>query len=224
MLKPKKKLNKKEIQRDPFLESMDKAQSHFEHHRNNYFKGLVGIMVLVIAFNLISDKRSGRNNEANAALGKALVALEQGDTKNAQFQLESIISEYSGSESAQNAGYHIGKIMYASGDYKGAEIYLSQYLSDQTVDILIPSTAIMLADISERNSDTVSALSFFDIGMNWSKDNHGKRILNLEKAKLNYKQGNLEDAKHIVGKILSEKDLTPVQKQIAEELLGKITG
>ena len=111
MLKPKKKLTKKEIQRDPFLESMDKVQSHFEHHRANYFKGVVGIIVLFIAINLISDKRSGRNNEANAALGKALVALEQGDTKNAQFQLESILSEYSGSKSAEIARYYIGKII-----------------------------------------------------------------------------------------------------------------
>ena len=224
MLKPKKKLTKKEIQRDPFLESMDKAQSHFEHHRANYFKGVVGIIVLFIAFNVFSDKRSGRNDEANAALGKALVALEQGDTKNAQFQLESILSEYSGSKSAEIAGYHIGKIMYVSEDYKGAEIHLLQYLNDHTVDMLIPSTAIMLAGISERNGDTVAALSYFDTGMNWSKGKHDKRILNLEKAKLNYKQGNIENAKHIVGEILSEKDLTPVQKNIAEELLGKITG
>jgi len=42
MLKPKKKITRKEIQRDPFLESVDQAQAHLEENRSLYMKLAIG--------------------------------------------------------------------------------------------------------------------------------------------------------------------------------------
>jgi predicted negative regulator of RcsB-dependent stress response len=224
MLKPKKTITKKEIQRDPFLESINKAQVHLQEKRSNYMKIALGLIVVLIGYNIISEKKSQSNFDASAALGQAMVALDRGDLENTQFQLETVISEFSGSKSAKIAGYHLGKIKYESGDKIGAEIYLSQYLRDQPVDVMVSSTALMLADISLQVGNAKEAISFLDIGIKKSKDSHTLRMIKLEKAKIILSQGDIDRARTITDGILSDKDVTVIEKQVAEEILGRIPG
>jgi len=224
MLKPTKKITKKEIQRDPFLESVDKAQEHLQEQRSMYMKIAIGLIAVLIGYNVISEKRTHQNTEANSLLGQAMVALDRGDESNAQFQLETIITEYTGTYSAEVAGYHLGKIKYEAGDFTSAEIYLSQFIRDNAVDLMVSSAAYMLADISVQDGDTNSALSFLDKGVQKSTDVHTSRMMELEKAKLILAQGDLEGARTIATDILAEKNVTSIQKQTAEEILGKIPG
>ena len=224
MLKPKKTITKKEIQRDPFLESISKTQAHLQEKRSYYMKMALGLIVMLIGYNIISEKKSQSNFDASSALGQAMVALDREELENAKFQLETVISEFSGSEIAKIAGYHLGKMKYESGDNNGAEIYLSQFLRDEPVDLMVSSAAFMLADISLHSGNTQEAISFLDIGIKKSKDSHTSRIIKLEKAKLILSQGNFEGARTITDGILSNKDVTVIEKQVAEELLGRISG
>ena len=57
-----------------------------------------------------------------------------------------------------------------------------------------------------------------------SKDSHTLRMIKLEKAKLILSQGDIERARAITDGILSNKDVTVIEKQVAEELLGRIPG
>jgi predicted negative regulator of RcsB-dependent stress response len=224
MLKPKKEITRKEIQRDPFLETIDQTQSHLQDNKSVYMKIGAGLIIFLLAFNVIANKRSKLSMDANGALGQALIALDRGDLSNAQFQLETLMSKYEDTESAEIAGYHLGKLYYDSGNSKDAKIYLNQYLNDQTVDIMVSSTALMLANISEKDGNAQEALSFLEKGIKMSIDTHTHRILTLEKAKLILSQGDEEQTKALAKGVLSEKNVTPVQKQVAEELLGKISG
>tara|TARA_B100000029_G_scaffold177949_1_gene175321 strand:- start:2288 stop:2962 length:675 start_codon:yes stop_codon:yes gene_type:complete len=224
MLKPTKKITKKEIQRDPFLESVDKAQAHLQEQRSMYMKIAIGLIAVLIGYNVISEKQTQQDTEANSLLGQAMVALDRGDESNAQFQLETIITEYNGTHSAEVAGYHLGKMKYEAGDFTSAEIYLSQFIRDNAVDLMMSSAAYMLADIAVQDGDTNSALSFLDKGVQKSTDVHTSRMMELEKAKLILAQGDLEGARTIATDILAEKNVTSIQKQTAEEILGKIPG
>ena len=103
-------------------------------------------------------------------------------------------------------------------------VYLNKYLKDQPVDIMISSTALMLANISGNNGNLQEARSFLDKGMKNRIGTHTQMILTLEKATFILSQGDDEQTKALVKGILSEKNVTPVQKQVAEELLGKISG
>jgi len=224
MLKPKRVITKKEIERDPFLESINKTQAHLQEKRSYYMKMALALVVILIGYNIVSENKSQSNFDANAALGQAMVALDRSDIENAQFQLETVISDFSGSESAEIAGYHLGKMKYELGDKIGAEVYLSQYLRSQPVDIMVSSAALMLADISLDGGNTKEAISFLDIGIKNSKDNHTRRIIKLEKAKLILSDGDIEGARTITDGILSSKDVNIIEKQLAEEILGRIPG
>ena len=54
MLKPKRVITKKEIERDPFLESVNKIQIHFQDRRSDYMKIALGLIVVLIGFSIVS--------------------------------------------------------------------------------------------------------------------------------------------------------------------------
>ena len=58
MLRPKKKITRKEIQRDPFLESVDQAQAHLEDNRSLYLKIGIGLIAVLLFFNFRSDQNA----------------------------------------------------------------------------------------------------------------------------------------------------------------------
>jgi hypothetical protein len=89
---------------------------------------------------------------------------------------------------------------------------------------MLPSAAIMLSDISMQENNTKEAISFLDIGINKSKDTYTRRIIILEKANLLLSDGDIEGARTITDAVLSAKDVTLIEKQVAEEILGRIPG
>ena len=224
MLKPKKKITRKEIQRDPFLESVDQAQAHLEENRSLYMKLAIGLIVVLLGYNVMTEKRTQHKLEASAALGQALVALDRGDVNNAQFQLETVLNEFEGTPSSSVAGYYLGKMKYESGDVTQAEQYLTEFFNHQPVDIMVSSAALMLSDIDAQGNNMDGAVSYLDQGMKKSRDAHTYRMLELSKAHLCLKQGDLEGARIIVDGLLTEKDLSSDQKQATEEIIGNIVG
>ena len=119
MLKPKKKITRKEIQRDPFLESVDQAQAHLEENRSLYMKLAIGLIVVLLGYNVMTEKRTQHKLEASAALGQALIALDRGDVNNAQFQLETVLNEFEGTPSSSVASYYLGKMKYGDTVHYG---------------------------------------------------------------------------------------------------------
>ena len=224
MLKPKKNITRKEIQRDPFLESVDQAQAHLEENRSLYMKAAIGLIIVLLGYNIMKENSAQRKLDASAALGQALVALDRGDVSNAQFQLETVLNEFKGTPSSSVAGYYLGKMRYESGDVTQAEQYLSEFFNDKPVDIMVSSAALMLSDIDAQGNDMNGAVSYLDQGIKKSRDAHTSRMLELSKARLFLKQGNLEGAHGIVEGLLAKKDLSSNQKQAAEEIIGNIVG
>ena len=224
MLKPKKKITRKDIQRDPFLESVAQTQAHLEENRSLYMKAAIGLIIVLLGYNIMTEKNTQHKIDASTALGQALVALDRGDVTNAQFQLETVLNEFEGTSSSSVAGYYLGKMKYESGDATQAEQYLTVFFNDKPVDILASSAALMLSDIEAQRNDMNGAVSYLDQGRKKSRDAHTYRMLELSKAHLYLKQGDLEGARIIVDGLLTEKDLSSDQKQVTEEIIGNIVG
>ena len=51
MLKPQRKITRKEIKRDPFLETIDKIEYNFEQNKKTYLKIALGIIAVIIFVN-----------------------------------------------------------------------------------------------------------------------------------------------------------------------------
>ena len=219
MLRPNKKITRKEIQRDPLLESVDRAQAHLEDNRSLYLKIGIGLIAVLLFFNFRSDQNAKHSTEASATLGKALVTLDQGDKSSAKFQLETVFNEFEGTSSALTACYYLGKMEYELDNISGAERYLSTFIKKNSKDPLAPSAAIMLSDIFMGSDNVDDALKMVNKALK-NSNKYDTRSLEIAKVKILLAQNKKGEAKEIIERLLNENDLSTDHKQSVQEMQG----
>ena len=222
MLRPKKKITKKEIKRDPFLETVDQAQAHIEENRSKYLQVGIGIFALIIGFNVISNNSNIKKSEASSSLGDALITMDLNDQTTAKFQLETVINEYENTTSASLAEYYLGKMSYDNNDNVNAEKHLNSYLNDNPKGFLASSSGIILADIAVSNRDFDKGLSILSKCIKNSNSIKDIRQMQLRKADYYIDNGQKFEAEKIIDKLLLDEDLSTWNKQVAQEIKGKI--
>lgn len=223
MLKPTKKNTKKEIQSDPFLDTVGNAQAHFEHNKTLYTQIITGFLVLVAGFMFLSNKNKVHIKEGNAALGNALVAIDQDDLSNAKFQLETVFNDYSDTKPSYEAAYFLGKIYFEEEDFVLAKKYITTFKENSNNEMLLVASAKMLSDIEEQNNNIENAIEFIKDSKKKVNLASQKNSLELDEARLLISSGLIDNARQKLNNILNLKDIPNNQKQIAEELLGQIS-
>tara|TARA_B100001146_G_scaffold219252_1_gene226170 strand:+ start:575 stop:1243 length:669 start_codon:yes stop_codon:yes gene_type:complete len=220
MLKPQRKIIRKEIKRDPFLETIDKIEYNFEQNRKTYLYIALGLIAVIISANFLLNKQSQKDIDSNSALGIALVAFDNEDYENAKFQFETILSYFSGTNSSNIANYYLGKISFENNDLTKAESYLNEYLNNSEPDILIPGTIKILSNIALKNNEFDKAIKLLDRGLRLGLDNNISNEFKLLKVSILIEQDKIEIAQNILNEILLEKKLPIHLKQHSEELIG----
>ena len=220
MLKPQRKIIRKEIKRDPFLETMDKLEYNFEKNKKTYFNFAVIIVLVVFATNFLLNKQTQKEFDSNSALGIALVAYDNSDYENAKFQFETITTEFSNTNSASISNYYLGKIAYDNNELNKSESYLIKYLNGHEMKILIPGTIKMLSDIALRNNKIKDAINILDEGIKLNLKKSTNIEFELAKAFILLKSGDKKSTQKILDNVLLEKSLSPNLKKMGEELVG----
>ena len=212
----------KEIQRDPFLETVDQAQAHFEDNKSFYAKIITGALVALLGFFILNKKNSEHNINASVSLGQALVALEQSDLSNAKFQLETVLDDYSGTPSSINANYFLGKIYFDEGDYMKSKKLISTFYKKSSNDMMLTASAQLLAEIEVQNSNNPGAIEILKKAIRSTALESQKNVLSLSQAKIFISIGDDKKALANIDLLLASSTISSAQKQAAEELLGKI--
>ena len=220
MLKPQRKITRKEIKRDPFLETIDKIEYNFEQNKKTYLIITLGIIAVIIFVNFLLNKQSQKDFDSNSALGIALVAFDNEDYENAKFQFETILLDFSGTNSSNIANYYLGKISFENNELIKAESYLNEYLNNSEPDILIPGTIKILSNIALKNNEFDKAIKLLDRGLRLGLDNNISNEFKLLKVSILIEQDKVEIAQIILNEILLEKKLPIHLKQRSEELIG----
>ena len=220
MLKPQRKIIRKEIKRDPFLETIDKIEYNFEQNKKTYLNIALGLIAVIISVNVLLNKQGQKDIDSNSALGIALVAFDNEDYENAKFQFETILSDFSGTNSSNIANYYLGKISFENNGLIKAESYLNEYLNKSEPDILIPGTIKILSNIALKNNEFDKAIKLLDRGLRLGLDNNISNEFKLLKVSILIEQDKVEIAQNILNEILLEKKLPIHLKQRSEELIG----
>ena len=220
MLKPQRKITRKEIKRDPFLETIDKIEYNFEQNKKTYLNIALGLIAVIISVNVLLNKQGQKDIDSNSALGIALVAFDNQDYENAKFQFETILSDFSGTNSSNIANYYLGKISFENNELIKAESYLNEYLNNSEPDILIPGTIKILSNIALKNNEFDKAIKLLDRGLRLGLDNNISNEFKLLKVSILIEQDKVEIAQNILNEILLEKKLPIHLKQRSEELIG----
>ena len=223
MLKPSRKILRKEIKRDPFLETVEKIENRFKDNR----KTIVNILFIFVAIAVIGSIYVKKQNEIElesiSAFGAALVAYSNSDYENAKFQFESISSDYEGTESEIFSKYYLGRIAYEQGEFDKAKFLLNDFLDNTEKTTFVCGAIKQLVEISFNENDFSKSLDIIAKAKRFDINSVSKLELKMLKINTLIKMDDLQGAKIEVEKVLNRKNIPSNIEQKINEFEGLLS-
>ena len=204
MLKPKRKITSKEINRDPFLETIYTVKEHFNSKKQQYIK--IGISALSFVLLLFFLNQNSKSNamEAEFGLSIGMVYLEKGDIQNAMLQFQQIIDEYSNTAAGYSSSFYIGKIHFDKNEYDLALPHFERSISRKINDFVKVSAYHALAAIYVNKNQFDTAIDFQKKSINHINSPLEKAISKLKLGKFYLLNGDKDIAKNLLEEVSSE--------------------
>ena len=223
MLKPRRKIIKKELKKDPYLEFLAKAKNNVDENKTFYMRWAMSAMVVIVAVAFISNNLQKIKNTAAESLGKALVTLASGDVDNATLQFEFVADEYDNNESGTLAKYYLARAHFNDKDYLVASSYLNE-IADASFKLAQFPVSIykMLAFISLENGDHAAAMDHYEQALDKADIAHQKQNIALDLADVLLTIGDFGRSLDLVQTVLDEAMPRTTLHNRAEELFGRI--
>ena len=220
MLKPSRKILRKEIKKDPFLETFEKIENGFQDNRKTVINVLIFFVAIIFIGLIYINNQNKIKLESSSAFGAALVAYANLDYDNAKFQFESISSNYQGTESEIFSNYYLGKIAYELGNFNEAKLLLNDFLNNTEKATFVCGAIKLLVDISLNENDYLESLNIIAKAKKFDLNNISKLDLKLSKINTLIKMNDLQGAKIEVEKILNIKNVPSNIEQKINEFEG----
>ena len=223
MLKPSRNILRKEIKKDPFLETVEKIENRFKDNR----KAIVNVLFFFVAIAAIGSIYVKNQNEIEldsiSAFGAALVAYSNSDYENAKFQFESISSNYKDTESEIFSNYYLGRIAYDSGEYNKAKFLLNDFLDNTEKTTFVCGAIKQLVEISFNENDFSNSLDIIAKAKRFDINSVSKLELKMLKINTLIKMDDLQGAKIEVEKVLNSKNIPSNIEQKLNEFEGLLS-
>ena len=148
MLKPKRRLKRREIKEDKFVTFIANASDFFsENSRNIIMGGGALILIVAVVFFMMKSKQNA-NLSISAKLLRAEELYHQNQYDASIPILQQLVDEYSGGilkalrpKNAGIATYYLAKANYAKENYTEAKRYFAMYNDDYADDVLFVSAS-----------------------------------------------------------------------------------
>lgn len=222
MLKPSRKILRKEIKKDPLLDTFEKIEHGFEKNRKTFINILI-ISAILFGGGLVFLNNQNKNEfEAISGLNIAMVAYANKDYDNAKFQFESISSTYKGTEGEILAKYYLGKIAHEKKDFNEAKNYLHAFLELSNNSLLVCGAVKMLVDITFQNENYLKSFEIIESAKKFKLNSIADLELKLLKTSTLIKANNFQGAQNEIDNLLKNKNLPPYFRDKIDEFLGML--
>ena len=223
MLKPSRKILRKEIKKDPLLDYLEKIENGFEENRKTIINISIFFVAIIITGLIYVNNQNDIELESSSAFGSALVAYSNSDYDNAKFQFESISSNYEGTESEIFSNYYLGRIAYDSGEYNEAKFLLNDFLDNTEKTTFVCGAIKQLVEISFNENDFSNSLDIIAKAKRFDINSVSKLELKILKINTLIKMDDLQGAKIEIEKVLNSKNIPSNIEQKINEFEGLLS-
>jgi len=221
MLKPRKKLTKRELKEDKFVTAYLKAQDFLTQNRQKILSGMGIVAVAVIAIFIFSRKQQEKEQNAVVELTKAKTHYFAEDYETALPLLENLVNSYSGIPSGNVGIYYLANTYFLLGRYDDARTRFEEFVNEADGPVLTPAAmAGIAACYEEQGKFTDAAGAYERAAVSYSEGYLAPENL-LSSARCYTLAGNKDEAKRILSKLLDEY-ATSSLKNDAETMLAEL--
>ena len=223
MLKPRRKIIKKELKKDPYIDFLSRTKNNVDENKKLYTRLVLGTVVIIVALLFFRNNLQNSKDAGAESLGKALVTLASGDLDNATLQFEFIADEYDNNEAGTLAKYYLARAHFNDKDYLAAYSYLNQ-IADENFKLAQFPVSIykMLGFIALEDGDQSAAMDYYELALEKSKIVQQEQSITLDLADVLLKMGDFGRSLELVRKVLDEAEPGTLVNNRAEELIGRI--
>jgi predicted negative regulator of RcsB-dependent stress response len=197
MLKPKKRLTRRQIKEDKLVTYYFKVNDWVNRHAVQVVAGVVLVILVLLASSLWSQKQRRAEGEASVELAKARIAYDQGNYQAAIEVLEGLVNRYGSTRSGVTGLYYLANAYFNTGDYDAAQRYFKAYERKGKDPMLKAAAKAGVAACLEQQGQYLEAARIYEETAQKYSD-HFAAPQYLMDAGRNYTlAGSLEDARRV---------------------------
>ncbi len=130
MLKPKRKLSKKELKQDKFVSSALQAKGYIEDNYRQVTTVVLVILAIVVAIMGYRYYHNQQVEKALTILGKAQLEYQNGNLPKAQSFLNRLIQNYGGTNASAQGEFLLANIYYQQNNFAEAKRLFNNFIDD----------------------------------------------------------------------------------------------
>ncbi len=222
MLKPKKKLTKRELRRDPLLESIEKVKSYLEENSTRLLYGVGGVVVVILLAWGWNNSRESARIEAQLANTRVTAAYMNGVNGDVLSDLETVVAQYGDTHQASQSKYYLAVSRADSGDAAGARTLLMELVEDTDDPLLQTGAAVRLAELEEQSENYGKAGDWYMRAAGFSSPSIAEAA-KIHAAYAYYYSVNPQECQRILDEIMAGEP-QGTRKEEVEYLEGMLAG
>lgn len=223
MLRPKRRVSKKELKQDELLEFLYNSEQFIRKNQKALIYAVIGIVVVIVVALMMMNSRKNAEMAAAAEVGQAQAAFDQGNYQEVIADLEPVVETYKGTNSAGVGVFYLGSASYRLGKFDDAQTYYKQYLDEYDDDpVLSASASASLGAIASNAGNYTTAFQHYKKAARRAPYKFLAEKYSLEAADNAFQAGDLKSANTLLTQLLTNEDLAPNLKTTAEELRASI--
>jgi len=141
MLKPYKRISKRELKQDKFVTYTLRTKEYIENNARMIMWGAVLILAVIVISSFLMRSKRQAEVEANDLLGQVSIAFAQGNVQQGEQLTKQLIENFKGVDAAGRGCFMLAKYYWQQSDFINAKSYFSQYLDEYADDPLLSSAA-----------------------------------------------------------------------------------
>lgn len=224
MLKPKKRLTRREIKEDKFVTTYAKVTKYLEENSKFVIGAAAAIVIIIVAAGLIRAGRRAAEGKAAVELARGLGAYQRMDLTSATDILRSAVEDYGGTKNGSLAFLHLANALYEQGEYAEAMRYYEKAARKVgKVRFLAAAAQAAVAECLEQEKHYAQAARRYEE----VAKRYGEELLapkHLLAAGRCYALAGQRDQAERVLRLLLDKYPDAQEKTQAQLLLGEVRG
>ena len=206
MLKPqKKKINKKDLKKDPLLDSLIKGQTFYDENKNSIIYLVIGVLAVVLIVMWGSSIMEETEMEAVSLLGKAQIEYDQFNYSKSRDLLNILKEGYSGTDAAEQGLFLLANLNFNEKRYEEARKLFKEFTGSYSgSELLLASGYAGIAACLETENDFRGAAdNYYKAYNKVGSINQAAEYLYL--AGINFQNaGDEEQARNMFQKVIDE--------------------
>ncbi len=221
MLKPHKRITKRQLKEDKFVTYYFKAIDYVENYSRHILIGLGAIVLISAALFYHSQKQAEKDAKAVVELTKANQEYATANYERATVILKNLLETYGSTKSGKLAKFYLANNYFELKNYSDAEKYYRDFSDDSDDDVLIASALSGAAACLEEQGKFSDAADMYKKTADKYEDGVFAAENLYHSARCYVLSGNQQEAREMLNRLLEKHPDSAIEND-AQLLLAEL--